>query len=95
MSSVNITEIFNLLYSMEPVSKVAMQPKGGFSYVFEPDPTCKQKEGTWNFNLVDYLDIYSMIKFIQTGGKTDGTGDKIVRTFTPSQLKAVIIRLRK
>jgi hypothetical protein len=47
------------------------------------------------FNLVDYLDIYSMLKFIQTGGKTDGTGDKIVRTFTPSQLKAVIIRLRK
>jgi hypothetical protein len=46
MASVNITEIFNLLYSMEPVSKVAMQPKGGFSYVFEPDPTCKQKEGT-------------------------------------------------
>ena len=36
-----------------------------------------------------------MLKFIQTGGKTDGTGDKIVRTFTPSQLKAVIIRLRK
>ena len=30
------------------------------------------------FNLVDYLDIYSMLKFIQTGGKTDGTGDKIV-----------------
>ncbi len=46
MPSVNITEIFNLLYSKEPVSKVAMQPKGGFSYVFEPDPTCKQKEGT-------------------------------------------------
>jgi hypothetical protein len=38
MSSVNITEILNLLYSMETVSKVAMQPKGGFSYVFEPDP---------------------------------------------------------
>ena len=47
------------------------------------------------FNLVDYLDIYSMIKFIQTGGKTDGTGDKIFRTFTSSQLKAVITRLRK